>query len=173
MTDATLWKYLSTRIVNYEIRCLILWFRPIWYISPLIPIDKYYHLGHPVHCRNIQHTTWPWAVTGPSKAYPKSTHSRVACCLLGAWIRDVTETLPSLIQSTDYYSLLLLHVGTSGIRSIKEDCRALRVRVRDWRAGRFFNQSSWSKGRCLKGPVESSTSTNSYRSGATASDSSA
>jgi len=39
--------------------------------------------------------------------------SREVFFLLGAHIRDVTKRLPSLVHSTDYYPLLLLHVGTS------------------------------------------------------------
>ena len=62
--------------------------------------------------------------------------SREVCCLPGARIRDVTERLPSLVQSTDYSPLLLFHVGTSdtarsSLRSTKEDYRALGAVVRD------------------------------------------
>ena len=64
------------------------------------------------------------------------TLSREGCCLPGARIRGVTERLPSLLQSTDYYLLLLFHVGTSdtarnSLRSIKKDYRALGVVARD------------------------------------------
>ena len=62
--------------------------------------------------------------------------SREVCCFPGARIRDVTERLPSLVQSTDYYPLLLFHVGTSdtarsSLRTIKKDYRALGAAVRD------------------------------------------
>lgn len=58
------------------------------------------------------------------------------CCLPGAHIRDVTEKLPSFIQSTDYHLLLLFQMGTSdtvgrSLRSIKKDYRALEVVVKD------------------------------------------
>ena len=39
--------------------------------------------------------------------------SREACCLPGTKIRDITERLPQLVKSTDYYPLLLFHVGTN------------------------------------------------------------
>ena len=63
------------------------------------------------------------------------TLSREVCCLLAARIRDVTDRLPSLVQSTDYYLLLLFHVGTSdtarsSLWSIKKDYRALGAAVR-------------------------------------------
>lgn len=45
---------------------------------------------------------------------------------MGACIRDVTGRLPSLVQFTNYYLLLVLHVATSdtarsSLRSIKKD----------------------------------------------------
>lgn len=40
------------------------------------------------------------------------THSREMCCLLRAYIGDITERLPSLMWSTDYYPLMLFQVGT-------------------------------------------------------------
>jgi len=56
--------------------------------------------------------------------------------LPGVHIRDVTRRLPRLVQSTDYYPLLLFHVGTnntakSSLRSIKKNYRALEAAVRD------------------------------------------
>ena len=61
---------------------------------------------------------------------------REVSCLPGTRVRDVTERLPSLVQSTDYYPLLLFHMGTSdtvrsSLRSIKKDYRALEGVVRD------------------------------------------
>ena len=54
----------------------------------------------------------------------------------GACIRDVTERLPSLVQSTGYCPLLLFHVDTSDtarsrLRTNKKDYRALGAVVRD------------------------------------------
>ena len=74
------------------------------------------------------------------------------CCLLGARIRDVTERLPSLIQSTDYYPLLLFRVDTSdtvgsSLRSIKKDYRALGVAIRDSGAQVVFSSILPVKGK--------------------------
>lgn len=64
------------------------------------------------------------------------THSGEMCCLLRAPIGDITERLPSLVRSTDYYPLLLFQVGTSNmtrssLRSIQKDYKALEAVVRD------------------------------------------
>jgi len=78
--------------------------------------------------------------------------SREGCCLLGGHIRDVTKRLPSLVQSTDYYPLLLFLVGTnntarSSLRSIKKDYRALGAEMRDSSSGSFsVSPPSQSKG---------------------------
>jgi len=37
-------------------------------------------------------------------------HSEV-WCLPGAWVTDITRKLPRLAQPSDYYPLLLFHVG--------------------------------------------------------------
>ncbi|KAK4830603.1 hypothetical protein QYF61_012029 [Mycteria americana] len=55
---------------------------------------------------------------------------REVCCLPGARVRDVTRILPSLVRPSDYYPLLLFHVGgddtaTRSPRAIKRDFRAL------------------------------------------------
>jgi len=52
------------------------------------------------------------------------------CCLPGAWVRDMTRKLPSLVQPLDYYPLLLFHVVGDEVavcspRVIKRDFRAL------------------------------------------------
>lgn len=52
--------------------------------------------------------------------------SREICCSSGACIKDVTEMLPDLEHPTDYYLLLLFHVGTSdtavrNLKNIKRD----------------------------------------------------
>uniref|UniRef100_A0A8B9F7M5 Uncharacterized protein n=1 Tax=Amazona collaria TaxID=241587 RepID=A0A8B9F7M5_9PSIT len=61
--------------------------------------------------------------------------SREVCCLPGARIRDVAERLPALVGPTDYYPLLVIHVGATDIDSsspetIKKDYRALGEVVR-------------------------------------------
>ena len=55
---------------------------------------------------------------------------REVCCLPGARVKDVTRILPSLVRPSDYYPLLLFHVGgdeaaTQSPRAIKRDFRAL------------------------------------------------
>ncbi|GAB0186650.1 hypothetical protein GRJ2_001130300 [Grus japonensis] len=62
--------------------------------------------------------------------------SREVCCLPGVHIRDATDRLQSLLQSTDCHLLLLFHTGSSdtgrsSLRSIKKDYRALGMVVRD------------------------------------------
>ncbi|XP_050821628.1 uncharacterized protein LOC127057046 [Gopherus flavomarginatus] len=39
--------------------------------------------------------------------------SREVCCLPGARIRDVTEALSRIIRPSDYYPMLLIHMGTN------------------------------------------------------------
>ncbi|KAK4810710.1 LOW QUALITY PROTEIN: hypothetical protein QYF61_007684, partial [Mycteria americana] len=55
---------------------------------------------------------------------------REVCCLPGARVKDITRILPSLVRPSDYYPLLLFHVGgdeaaTRSPRAIKRDFRAL------------------------------------------------
>ncbi|KAK4816911.1 LOW QUALITY PROTEIN: hypothetical protein QYF61_024921 [Mycteria americana] len=55
---------------------------------------------------------------------------REVCCLPGAPVKDVTRIRPSLVQPSDYYPLLLFHVGgdeaaTRSPSAIKRDFRAL------------------------------------------------
>jgi len=77
--------------------------------------------------------------------------SREMCSLPGAHIEDVTKRLPSLVQSTGCYPLLLFHMHTNDTArsSLNKDCRALGAAVRD-SVAQFFHQSSRSKGRDLK-----------------------
>ncbi|XP_068809548.1 uncharacterized protein [Struthio camelus] len=60
--------------------------------------------------------------------------SREVCCLPGARIRDVMERLPRLVHASDYYPLLIFHVGandTKGkLETIKQDFRALGMVVK-------------------------------------------
>ena len=57
--------------------------------------------------------------------------SREVCCLPGAQIRDVTERLPDFVRPTDYYLLLLFHVGTSdtAVSNMKDSKRDYCVQV--------------------------------------------
>ena len=55
---------------------------------------------------------------------------REVCCVPGAKVRDVTERLPGLIQSSDYCPLLTLQAGSDenekrSVRAIKRGFRAL------------------------------------------------
>ncbi|GAB0207770.1 mitochondrial enolase superfamily member 1 [Grus japonensis] len=55
---------------------------------------------------------------------------REVCCLPRAHVKDITRKLPSLVQPSDYYPLLLLHVGgdeavTHNAKAIKRDFRVL------------------------------------------------
>ncbi|KAK4826058.1 hypothetical protein QYF61_004173 [Mycteria americana] len=69
---------------------------------------------------------------------------REACCLPGARVKDITRVLPSLVRPSDYYLLLLFHVGgyegaTRSPRAIKRDFRALGRLVRDSGAQIIFS----------------------------------
>lgn len=33
--------------------------------------------------------------------------------LAGAWVREITRTLPGLIQHTDYYTLMIVQMGSA------------------------------------------------------------
>ena len=62
--------------------------------------------------------------------------SREVCCLPGAKVRDIAKRVPQLIRKTDYYPLLLFHVGMNDTEScnlgkIKEDFRALGKQVKN------------------------------------------
>ncbi|KFU84659.1 hypothetical protein M959_03165, partial [Chaetura pelagica] len=65
---------------------------------------------------------------------PDPSHREV-CCLPGARIRDVKRKLPNLVNSSDYYPLLIFQVGsdeiiTRNVRAMKRDFRALGQLVR-------------------------------------------
>jgi len=69
---------------------------------------------------------------------------RELCCLPGARVRDITRKLPRLVQPSDYYPLLLFHVGGDevAVRSpgvIKRDFRALGQLVRESGAPVIFS----------------------------------
>ena len=70
--------------------------------------------------------------------------SREVCCLPGAKVQDVAERVPQLVKSTDYYPLLLFHVGTNDTASrnlgrIKEDYKALGVQAKSIGAQVIFS----------------------------------
>ena len=70
--------------------------------------------------------------------------SREVCCLLGAKVRDVAKRVPQFVKSTDYYLLLLFHVGMNDTTSwnlgrIKEDYKALGVQVKSIGAQVIFS----------------------------------
>jgi len=61
---------------------------------------------------------------------------REACCLPGAWVKDTTRKLPSLVWPSDYYPLPLFHAGGNQAamhspRAIKRDFRASGQSVRE------------------------------------------
>ena len=65
---------------------------------------------------------------------PNPLHREV-CCLPGAQVRDVRKKLPSLVQPTDYYPLLLFQAGSddfgsTSLRTLKKDFRALGRQVK-------------------------------------------
>lgn len=65
------------------------------------------------------------------------------CCLPGECFRDLIERIPSLIQSSDYYSLLRFCVGrkdtaSSSMSLIKKDYRVRGVAVKDYGAQVVF-----------------------------------
>ncbi|XP_075757100.1 uncharacterized protein LOC142818831 isoform X1 [Pelodiscus sinensis] len=78
--------------------------------------------------------------------------SREVCCLPGARIRDVTEALSRIIRPSDYYPMLLIHVGTNDTarcdtERIKCGYRALGVRVKEFGAQVVFSSILPVKGR--------------------------
>ena len=55
---------------------------------------------------------------------------REVCCLPGAWVGDVARNISCLIKPSDYYPLLVFHIGNEEVgkrstRVIKRDFRAL------------------------------------------------
>ena len=55
---------------------------------------------------------------------------REVCCLPGAWVRDVARNISCLIKPSNYYPLLVFHIGNEEVgrrssRAIKRDFRAL------------------------------------------------
>ena len=81
--------------------------------------------------------------------------SREVCCLPGSRIRDVAERLPGLVSPTDYYPLIVVHVGasdmaSSSLKNIKKDYRALGEVVRGSGAQVVFSSILQDKGEDLK-----------------------
>nr|XP_010304339.1 PREDICTED: suppression of tumorigenicity 5 protein-like [Balearica regulorum gibbericeps] len=68
---------------------------------------------------------------------------REVCCLPGARVKDIARKLPSLVHPSDYYPLLLLHVGgdeaeTRTTKAIKRDFRVLGQSLKDLGAQVIF-----------------------------------
>lgn len=58
------------------------------------------------------------------------TRSNPWGCLLPPWVKDITRKVPSLVQPSDYFPLLIFHVGgddvaTHSPRVIRKEFRAL------------------------------------------------
>ncbi|GAB0205185.1 hypothetical protein GRJ2_002984100 [Grus japonensis] len=69
---------------------------------------------------------------------------REVCCFPGACVKDITRKLPSLVHPSDYYPLLLLHVGgdeaeTCTMKAIKRDIRLLGQSLKDSGAQVIFS----------------------------------
>lgn len=52
------------------------------------------------------------------------------CFLPGTWVRDIARKLPGLAQPSNYYPLVMIHIGSNEIaerslRAVKRDFRAL------------------------------------------------
>ena len=59
------------------------------------------------------------------------------CCLPGSRVKDITRKLPSLVQPSDYYPLLLFHVGGD-----EATMHSAKVIKRDFRvSGQFLRES--------------------------------
>jgi len=81
--------------------------------------------------------------------------AREVCCLLGAQVQTVAKRVPLLVKSTDYYPLLLLHVGTNDSTSqklgrIKKDFKGLgvdsKIRKHWCPSYLFVHFTGWRKG---------------------------
>ncbi|XP_059576257.1 uncharacterized protein LOC132247667 [Alligator mississippiensis] len=46
---------------------------------------------------------------------------REVSCMAGAKIRDITEAIPALIKPSDYYPMVLVHVGTNNVARMSPD----------------------------------------------------
>ncbi|GAB0209002.1 hypothetical protein GRJ2_003365900 [Grus japonensis] len=69
---------------------------------------------------------------------------REVCCLPRACVKDIARKLPSLVRPSDYYPLLLLHVGgdeaeTCTTKAIKRDFRLLGQSLKDSGAQVIFS----------------------------------
>lgn len=61
--------------------------------------------------------------------------SKDVCCLPGIWFQDAVERLPRFVWSSDYFPLLLFHVGTNDtgrgtLECSKHDYIALEVKAK-------------------------------------------
>lgn len=79
--------------------------------------------------------------------------SREVCCLSGVWIWDnIVEGLPKAIQPSDYYLLLLLHMGKNdaargNLDIVKSDYRPLRPVIKAMGAQVVFSSVHLVRGK--------------------------
>jgi len=69
---------------------------------------------------------------------------RELCCLLGARVKDIARKLPRMVRPSDYYPLLLFHVGAdevavTSLRVIKKEFKALGRLVKESGAQVIFS----------------------------------
>lgn len=102
-------------------------------------LDESPRLGQPIPCIVTTSMMKKWWVLFWSVSLLGGTEGlicqpelrfRQICCLPGTRVKYVTRKFPSLVWSTDYYLLLLCHVGTNKViakspMAIKKDFRAL------------------------------------------------
>jgi len=77
---------------------------------------------------------------------PNPLHREI-CCLLGAWVKDVRKKLPSIVQPSVYYPLLLFQVGSddtgrTSLRTMKKGFRAMGERGKGLGAQVVFSSIS-------------------------------
>lgn len=74
---------------------------------------------------------------------------REVCCLPGAWIRDVTIRLKSLVQPSDYRPFLLFHMGRNDVTS--KSLRPIKKNAKKYRStGSVFFSPPSNGGRLWK-----------------------
>jgi len=69
---------------------------------------------------------------------------REVCCLPGARVKDIARKLPRLVRPSDYYPLLLFHVGADKVavnspKAIKKEFKALGRLVKESGAQVIFS----------------------------------
>ena len=69
-----------------------------------------------------------WGTKGPVCCLDPS--HREVCCLPGAQVRDVTRDITHLVKSSDYYCLLVFHIGNEEVG--KTSSQAIRGTLGLW-----------------------------------------